>query len=121
MIKLLPDLPDNVIGVEAAGHVEAEDYRGVLAPALAKALAGHDRVRLLAVLGDEYEGYSIGAAFEDAKMGLGHWGAWERLAVVTDRRHVRDAIAAVGWMLPGEVKVFPAAERQEAAAWVSGP
>ena len=119
MVELLSDLPENVVGVEATGHVEADDYREVIAPALERALAGNDKVRLLAVLGDGFEGYSAGAAWEDAKMGIGHWGAWERMAIVTDRDLFRDAIKAIGWMLPGEVRVFPLAEREQAAAWVS--
>ena len=40
-------------------------------------------MRLLAVLGDEVEGRR--RRLEDAKLGLGHWGAWERMAIVTDR------------------------------------
>lgn len=120
MIELLSDLPGNVVGVEAKGKVEAEDYRTVLDPAVAEALETHDKVRLLAVLGDEYEGYSMGAAWEDTKLGIGHWGAWERIAVVTDHRGIREGIAAVGWMLPGEVRVFPAAEREQATGWVAG-
>jgi SpoIIAA-like len=119
MTNLLPDPPDNVVGVAVRGHVEAEDYREVLGPALERALASHDKVRLLAVLGDEFEGYSAGAAWEDAKLGLGHWGARERIAVVTDRDRIHDAIRAVGWMLPGEVKLFPTAGREEAMAWLT--
>lgn len=100
--------------------MEADDYREVIGPALQRALAGHDKVRLLAVLGDEFEGYSAGAAWEDAKLGLGHWGAWERMAIVTDRDRIHDALKAIGWVLPGEVNVFGLAEREQATAWVSG-
>jgi hypothetical protein len=120
VIKLLQNLPDNVVGVEPSGRVEAEDYREVRDPAVAKARETHDKVRLLAVRGDDYEGSSLGAAWEDTKLGIGHWGAWERIAVVTDHKGIRDAIGAIGWMLPGETKVFPTAERDEATAWVTG-
>jgi len=34
MILILTDMPDDTIGFEAIGHVTADDYRDVIAPAL---------------------------------------------------------------------------------------
>jgi len=120
MIRLLPDLPANVIGAEAVGRVEKDDYTRILEPAVAAALESHDKIRLLYVLGPEFEGYSAGAGWEDTKLGVGHWGAWERIAVVTDREWIADAVKALGWMLPGEVRVLGTDERAEAEAWITG-
>jgi hypothetical protein len=120
MLRLLPDVPANVVGVEAVGRVESDDYETVLEPAIAAALAADERLRLVYVLGPEFEGYSTAAAWEDAKLGVGHWGAWERIAVVTDRDSIADTVRALGWMLPGEVRVFPGDRRDEAAAWAGG-
>jgi SpoIIAA-like len=119
MIELLPGLPANVIGAEAVGHVETADYRDVLEPAVTAALAGHDKLRLLYVLGERFEGFSAGASWEDTKVGIGHWGAWERIAVVTDRDWIAHTVKVLGWMLPGDVRVFALAERDEAVTWVS--
>jgi len=120
MIRILQDLPANVVGAEAVGRVDVEDYRTVLEPAVEAALAAHDRLRLLYVLGQEFEGYSAGAAWEDTKLGIGHWEAWERIAVVTDRGWIADAVKALSWMLPGEVRVFGMDERDDATAWIVG-
>jgi hypothetical protein len=38
---------------------------------------------------------------------------------VTDREWLHDAVKMLGWMLPGEVKVFSLAQRGEATAWVT--
>jgi SpoIIAA-like len=119
MIDRIADLPSNVVGLEAIGHVSADDYRAVLEPAVDTALRQHDKLRLLYVLGEEFEGYSAGAAWEDTKLGISHWGAWERIAVVTDSGWIRDGVRAFAWMLPGEVKVFPVAERDAAQTWVA--
>jgi hypothetical protein len=54
MIKLLTDLPDGVLGIEAVGHVEADDYANVVEPAVRAALEHSDKVRLLYVLGDKH-------------------------------------------------------------------
>jgi hypothetical protein len=119
VITLLPDLPGNVVGAKAVGQVGASDYRNVLEPAVAAALKEHDKLRLVFVLGEEFEGYSAGASWEDAKLGIGHWGAWERVAVVTDRDWISGTVKALSWMLPGEVRVFDIAEHERAIAWVT--
>ncbi len=91
----------------------------MLDPAVDAALRHRDKIRLLYVLGEEFDGYSAGAAWEDTKLGISHWSAWERIAVVTDRRLIGDSVKAFGWMLPGEVKVFGTADRTDAIAWVT--
>ncbi|MCZ7589915.1 MAG: STAS/SEC14 domain-containing protein [Gaiella sp.] len=119
MIELLRDLPAGVIGIEAVGRVEADDYATVVEPAVRAALQGADKLRLVYVLGDGFQGYSAAASWEDAKLGIGHWDAWERIAIVTDRSWIRDGVKAFGWMFPGEVRVFPTSARQDALSWVS--
>jgi len=119
MIELLEDLPGDVVGIEAVGEVSADDYRTVLEPAIAAALEAHGKARLLYVLGDRFDGYTAGAAWEDTKVGLEHWRSWERIAVVTDREWIAHGVKAFAWLLPGEVRVFPVAERADATAWVA--
>jgi hypothetical protein len=119
VIHLLTDLPEGVVGIEAVGHVEAEDYTNVVEPAVRAALERSDKVRLQDVLGEGFEGYSAAASWKDAKLGIGHWSAWEKSAIVTDRDWFRDAVKALGWMLPGEVRVFAAGDRAAATAWLA--
>jgi SpoIIAA-like len=119
MITLLTDLPDRVVGIEAVGHVESDDYTTVVEPAVKAALEQSDTIRLLYVLGEGFDGYSAAASWEDAKLGIGHWSAWERIAVVTDRGWIRDGVKAFGWMFPGEVKVFATADQAAARDWVA--
>jgi hypothetical protein len=118
MLELIPDLPDNVVGVRAVGDVEDDDYEDVLVPAVEAALAGHDKIRLLYVLGAEYEGFEPGAMWEDTKLGARTLGSYERIAVVTDGQWIRRAVKAFGWMIPGEVRVFPLAGLAAATDWV---
>jgi hypothetical protein len=83
MIEALTGLPPGVIGFEAVGEVHADDYRDVLLPAI-DAAAETGEVRLVFVLGDRFDGYSMGAAWQDAKLGAHHLKAWKRTAIVTD-------------------------------------
>ena len=59
VITTIPDMPAGTIGFEATGTVTAEDYETVLVPALTAAIEAGP-VRLLYVLGDDFESYSPG-------------------------------------------------------------
>ena len=122
MIRLLDGLPENVIGFEAVGEVQAADYESVLDPAVtaAVAAAADGKIRLLYVLGGEFEGYSGGAMWGDAKLGLKNWTHFEKVAFVSDSRAYIDGVRAFGWLIPGEVKTFSLAESEAARAWVAG-
>jgi hypothetical protein len=121
VLSPIPDLGPGVVGIEARGEVTAADYRDVLVPAVeaARSASPHGEVRMLHVLGDEFPDFSAGAAWQDAKLGLGRVGAWERIAVVTDTHWLRSSIHALGWMMPGEVRVFATGELDAARAWVT--
>ncbi len=119
MIERLTGLPDNVIGFSAHGHVTAADYEQHVVPAVEEVLVAHDKIRLLYQLGEDFEGFDVGALWEDTKVGLGHLAAWERIALVTDVDWLRTAAKAMGFMMPGEVRVFPNAELDAARDWLA--
>jgi hypothetical protein len=119
VIELIAGLPDGVVGIEAVGNVTSQDYDDDVAPVLERALASHEKIRLLHVLGDRLTGHSASALFEDTKIGLSNIRSIERIAVVTDIGRYRAVVKGAGWTLPGDVKLFSNAERAEAEAWVS--
>jgi hypothetical protein len=117
MFEPITGLPEDVIGFEAVGKVEASDYDGVLMPAIAKGAVGGG-VRLGIVLGDRFTGYTPGAVKEDAGL-VSHANAWKRTAVVSDLGWVAHLSTAFGWMVPGKFKHFGPAERDAAIAWAA--
>jgi SpoIIAA-like len=118
MIKELSDLPPGVVGFELAGTVHAEDYRDVVRPVLQRAYAS-DEFRFVIVI-PEFHGLTGGALWQDLRVGVEHLHAWKRIALVTDIDWVRHMTELFGWMTPGEVEVFPLAQREEAIAWAAG-
>jgi hypothetical protein len=114
MIKLLPDLPDHVVGVDASGQVTSADYETLLVPAIKSALTIHDRVRVVYQLGPEFTGFTSGAMWDEMKLGILHFKAWERIAVVTDVKWIANATSIFGFAMPCPVKVFANAEFTEA-------
>lgn len=119
MLQQIPGLPSNVVGFTAIGEVQSEDYENVLRPAISTALETHERLRLLYVLGAEFTGYSLGAMWEDTKLGISDWSVWDKIALVTDHKVYADAVKVFGRLAPGEVKVYPVAELADATAWVA--
>jgi SpoIIAA-like len=117
MIKALDDLPAGVIGFESSGKLEAQDYRDVLIPAIEGA-AEAGEVRVVVVI-DDFGGLSGGALWEDLKLAGGHLRSLTRFALVTDSDWMRHFVTAFGWMIPGEIKHFPMAERAQAIQWVA--
>jgi hypothetical protein len=87
VIKIIADMPTGTIGLEAVGKVTDDDYSAVLLPAIKAALERND-VRLLYVLGEDFESYSPGAVWADTKLWAQNLKAWKKVAIVSD---------AIGW------------------------
>ena len=119
MLEKISDVPDSVLGFRASGELTGEDYRDVLVPAVEAALRSRDKLRLLYLLGDDVTGFSAGAAWQDAKVGMEHVTRWEKIAVVTDREWLRHSVSIFGYLIPGEIRAFPAAQERDARAWVA--
>jgi hypothetical protein len=118
VIKELEGLPAGVIGFEASGKLKAEDYRDVVLPALERA-ARTGEIRFVIVM-SSFDGMAGGALWQDLKIGLEHLRAWKRIALVTDIEWMGHLTNLFGWMTPGDTRVFPAAEREQAIAWAAG-
>ena len=123
MVERLEDMPPGTLGFSARGEITREDYTDVLVPALHDAIAAGERLRTLYVIEDLDE-IEPSALWADAKLGLDlgvrHHDAWERSAIVTDIAWMARATRLFLWMIPGEARVFPRAELDQAKAWVAG-
>lgn len=118
MIELMPDLPDNVVGLVASGQVTANDYASVVIPAIEAVLDKHDSVRVLYQVAPGFTGFSVGAMWDDARMGLVHASAWEKIAVVTDLDWLHGATQFFRFMVPCPVEVFGNDALAAARDWI---
>lgn len=121
MIKALKDFPDDVAAFACHGHVTKADYETVLIPAINAKLETHDKVRIYYEVASDFDGFDPGAMWDDTKVGFRHFLRWERFAVVTDVEWIRQTMKFVGFLMPGEFKVFSSAEADKARRWVSEP
>lgn len=121
MLELIPDLPENVVGVVASGQVTAKDYETVLIPAIESLLANQEKIRVLYHAGPAFTGFTPGAMWDDMKVGVAHWDAWEKAAVVTDVGWLAGAMRCFSFAMPCPVKLFANKEIAEATQWIAAP
>jgi hypothetical protein len=121
MLQTIENLPSGVWGLRAIGKVSKSDYEQVVRPALEEARRQGHRLRFLYHLGTEFDGFTPGGAWEDARVGLQYLRLFERCAIVTDVDWLRAAGRAAAPLMPCPVKVFHNGEWNAAVDWVGAP
>ena len=119
MLKIMDDLHGNVLGVSAEGKITGTDYETVLIPAIEERLKANKKIRMLYHLGSNFTGFDISAMLDDAKMGMRHLSAWERIALVSDHEMINTFAKFFGYMLSCELRIFKNEEFDEAKTWIS--
>ncbi|HWS57708.1 MAG TPA: STAS/SEC14 domain-containing protein [Actinotalea sp.] len=119
MIRLLRDMPEGVLGFEAVDDVTKSDYADVVVPAVERAIADRGSVRLVYVLGHDFDDYEGDAVWEDLKLGVRHPTSFERVAVVTDARGAGPAIRVFSVLWPGQARAFALADLESAKQWAA--
>ena len=117
-IEQIDGLPDDVIGLDFKGLITAQDYSKTLVPLVAEKSKEYDKIKLICVLGDYFNGYSAGAMWEDMTFGFSHLTTFSKLAIVTDEDWVRHGAKVFGMLMPTEVLVFSNSEIDEAKEWI---
>ena len=118
MITVISNMPVGTIGLRASGKVSEEDYRDVLVPTINAAME-QGNVRLMCVLEDEV-GYKPSAVWADSKVWFKSLKGWERVAIVSDADWLEIAVKRLGWLMPGEVRVFESGDVRDAKQWLVG-
>lgn len=118
MFERIADLPTGIDGVRASGHLSREDYQTVMEPLIDAARRDGRRLRLLVDIGPGFKGFSPGAAWEDAKLGLSNIRLFEGVAVQTDISWIRESMRFASFIGHGPVKVFAYADRAAAVTWL---
>jgi hypothetical protein len=119
MIKLLPDMPANVVALSASGQVSGDDYEQILIPKIEEALEHHDKIRLLYQVGPDFKKFTTTALWDDAKVGFHHLTDFDRIAVVSDVTWMVTMAKGIGSTLPCEMRTYANDEIQQAISWVS--
>lgn len=111
-------LPRDVVGIDIRGLITSQDYSGTLVPLIDHRAQEHDKLKMICVLGDYFDGYSPGAMWDDLRFGFSHLTTFSKVALVTDQEWIRHSAKLFGMLMPTEVMVFDLADLEEAKAWI---
>jgi hypothetical protein len=117
MLTIEPHTPDNVVVAHASGKLTHEDYEDFRLR-VEQMIHEHGSVRVMLDLND-FHGWDVGAAWDDLKLGLKHWGQFDRCAILGDRSWEK-------WMIQlakpfFRVEYFDRSQREEAWRWLMQP
>ena len=90
----------------------------MLIPALASAHKAHRKVRMLFLIGTEFEGFKAAAKWDDAKIGVKHFTHFEKIAIVSDNDLIMKSKKIFGSMMPGELELFRNDQMENAKTWI---
>ncbi len=117
--EILPGFPSDVVAISAKGRIDRHAYEDVLIPLIDATLAREGKVKVLYIIGPEFEGFTAGAAWDDTKLGFSHLSDFARFALVTDVEWIRMAIKLFAPLMGGRMRVFNMAEIDTAKNWIT--
>jgi AcrR family transcriptional regulator len=118
MIELIPDVADNVVALKETGKLTGDDYEQVIIPVIEEKLKTHNKIRMLIQFTPTFSGFDAKAMWDDAKVGLKYMSHFEKIAMVADAEWIAQSFKIIGFMTPGEIKIFSNEEFDEAKTWI---
>ncbi len=117
MIEIMSETEGNILVVKATEKLTASDYEEVFIPKINQLIQEYRKVRVVVFLAENFSGWEIGAAWDDAKFGIQHRNDFEKMAVVGGSKWVKWATKISSHFMVGQVAVYDTSDLQNAVAW----
>jgi len=117
-VKMIEGMPSDVIAYEIIGTLTSRDYDDVLTPLIDEKLKTHDKLKVMVVFGDAFDGATAPAMWDDARLGFRHITGFSKIALVTDLNWLRQSARFFGPLVPAQMHVFGLKEMDDAKAWI---
>ena len=118
MIEIMSETEDNILVVKATKTLTSQDYEDVFIPQLKLQIDKFGKIRVLIYLDDNFIGWELGAAWDDAVFGVQHRYDFEKVAVVSDKNWVEWATKIAAYFMDGQVATYSLVEFKEAVIWL---
>ena len=118
MIDIMQETEDRTLVVKATESLTSQDYEDVFIPQLKQLIDKFGKIRVLLYLDENFTGWELGAAWDDAVFGISHRHDFEKVAVVSDKKWVEWVTKIGSHFMDGQVATYTPAEFQDAVAWV---
>jgi SpoIIAA-like len=118
MIEVLPQSQGKTLGVCFTGKATDEDYEKVFVPTLEKLIKEHGKIRCLYFMDEGFQGWELGAMWDDAKYGIKHRNDFEKIAVVGGPKWAEWATRIASHLVSAEIRTYSADQLDDAWSWV---
>lgn len=103
--------------LKATGKLTHGDYQAIT-PIINSALAEVNKPKINAIMdATDLEGWELGAAWDDFKLGLKHGNQFVKVALYGNKHWQKNAAKVGNWFISGEMKFFDT--EHEALAWLN--
>ena len=118
MIEIMLESEANILVVKATEKLTARDYEEVFIPKINQLIEEYGKVRVVVLLAENFSGWEIGAAWDDAVFGIQHRTDFEKIAVVGGSKWVQWATKISAHFMNGQAAVYDIPDFQSAVTWV---
>ena len=119
MIEIMPETDGNILVVKATEKLTARDYEEVFIPEVSQLIQKYLKVRVVVFLDENFSGWEIGAAWDDARFGIQHRNDFEKIAVVGGPKWVKWATKISSHFMDGQVAIYDTSDFQSAVDWAN--
>ena len=119
MIEIINGLPPAVAGFKATGKINTEDYINVINPLVDKIYKEYGKINYLLVIDTPLKNYTAGAWFRDALLGFVYFTDWNKLAIVTHKKSIKNFTEIFGKLIPAKTRGFMYGDIGVAMKWIS--
>ena len=117
MIEIMSETEGNILVVKATEKLTARDYEEVFIPKINQLIQEYRKVRVVVFLAENFSGWEIGAAWDDARFGIQHRNDFEKMAVVGGSKWVKWATKISSHFMDGQVATYDISDFQDAVTW----
>ena len=117
MIEIMSETKGNILVVKATEKLTAKDYEEVFIPKINQLIQEYRKVRVVVFLAENFSGWEIGAAWDDARFGIQHRNDFEKMAVVGGSKWVKWATKISSYFMDGQVATYDTSDFQSAVTW----
>ena len=118
MITVMPESHENILVVQATQKLTSQDYETVFIPRMGELIEKFGKIRTVVYLDEQFEGWELGAMWDDAKFGMKHKSDFEKVAVVGGPKWIEWGTKLGSYFMEGEVKTFDEGQLSQALDWI---
>ena len=119
MLDFMTEGDGNILGIRATGKLSDEDYQHVLAPRVQSLLEQFHTLRVLFLMDETFQGWSLKAAWANTIFDLKHRRDFEKIAMIGAPKWEEWCVkTAATLLMHGKMRTFRPDQLKQAWHWL---